>query len=222
VVKAAPMSTTPWARARWLILAPHPDDETLGAGALISHAASAGRLGGVVYLTDGTGSHPAGTARVAVTRQAEACRALRILGGSGIETCWLGWRDAHPFGQDDGAFIRAAGTLAALCRRWRIDAIAVSDRSESHCDHVAAHELVHAAARRICGRVDIFGYHIWSDPPQCARRIATSSMISGRRCQALRAHRSQLSPLLGPGFRLPDRKLRMKAQDILTLRRRGR
>ncbi|HEX2943304.1 MAG TPA: PIG-L family deacetylase, partial [Rhodopila sp.] len=41
-----------------LILAPHPDDESLGCGGLIATAVAAGRAPLVVILTDGAGSHP--------------------------------------------------------------------------------------------------------------------------------------------------------------------
>ena len=41
-----------------LILAPHPDDESLGCGGLIAACAAAGRPPLVVILTDGAGSHP--------------------------------------------------------------------------------------------------------------------------------------------------------------------
>ena len=41
-----------------LILAPHPDDESLGCGGLIAACVAAGRSPLVVILTDGAGSHP--------------------------------------------------------------------------------------------------------------------------------------------------------------------
>src|ERR1700712_111201 len=41
-----------------LILAPHPDDESLGCGGLIASCVAAGRTPLVVILTDGAGSHP--------------------------------------------------------------------------------------------------------------------------------------------------------------------
>ena len=44
--------------APMLILAPHPDDETLGCGGLIAAASAAGHPPFVLVLTDGTGSHP--------------------------------------------------------------------------------------------------------------------------------------------------------------------
>lgn len=43
---------------RVVVLAAHPDDETLGAGGLLARAASAGIPVSVVVVTDGEGSHP--------------------------------------------------------------------------------------------------------------------------------------------------------------------
>ncbi|TKK90354.1 hypothetical protein FDA94_04930 [Herbidospora galbida] len=51
--------TINWADQRTLILAPHPDDEVIGCGGLISRISEAGGQGHVMYLTigaDGSGS----------------------------------------------------------------------------------------------------------------------------------------------------------------------
>lgn len=221
-MKAEPLARSRWARARWLVLAPHPDDETLGAGALIAHCAAHRRLGGIVFLTDGTGSHPEGTPGVAAVRRKEARHAIARLRAAAMPTIWMGWRDAHPYSTDSIAFAKDADRLAALLRWHRIDAIAVSDHSEAHCDHVAAFRLAEAALRRARRPVALFAYHVWSDAPRRARRIATPAMPVGRRRHALMAHRSQMSPVIGDGFRLPREKRRMPAQDVLTLRRDGR
>lgn len=219
MVTSEPLSGSRWAQARWLVLAPHPDDETLGAGALIAHSAATRRLGGIVYLTDGTGSHPAGTPRVALVRRREAHRAIGRLGGGEVPVDWLGWQDAYPHASGSPAFARAAVRLAALLRWRQIDAIAVTDRTEGHCDHVAAYQLAETAGRLARRPISLFAYHVWSEAPASVRRIATPAMTLGRRRDALRAHRSQMSPSIGRGFRLPIEKLRMGAQDILTLRR---
>lgn len=218
MVMNEPLRRSRWAKARWLIFAPHPDDETLGAGALIAHCAAHGRLGGIIFLTDGTGSHPDGTPRVAITRRREARHAIGRMGAGKISTVWMGWRDAHPHPVNSNIFARDADRIAALIRWQRIDAVAVSDHSEAHCDHVAAYYLAAAALRRAKRAVALFAYHVWSEPPPGARRVATPPMLSGRRRYALRAHRSQMSPILGDGFRLPRDKFRMTACDVLTLR----
>ena len=41
-----------------IVVAPHPDDEVLGVGGLMSTAAAAGIRVSVVAVTDGGGSHP--------------------------------------------------------------------------------------------------------------------------------------------------------------------
>jgi LmbE family N-acetylglucosaminyl deacetylase len=217
-----PLVTSPWARARWLVLAPHPDDETLGAGALIAHTAALSRLGAIVFLTDGTGSHPDGTPRLAMTRQKEARRALGRIVADSPPIVWMGWRDACPHEIDSPAFARDAARLGALLRYRRIDAIAVTDHSEDHCDHRMAYHLAQAAARKAHRAVTLFAYHVWSAPPGGVRRVATPPMSTGRRRDALRAHRSQMSSVIGDGFRIPREKLRMPAVDVLTLRKLGR
>lgn len=219
MVTAEPLARSRWARARWLVLAPHPDDETLGAGALIAHCAANDRLAGIVFLTDGTGSHPENTPRVAATRRREARHAIRRMSVKAIHTVWMGWRDAHPNPTDSKAFIRDACRLAALLRWHRINAIAVSDESDRHCDHVAAYRLAEAASQGARRPVALFTYHVWSEAPRRARRIATPAMAIGKRRHALRAHRSQMSPVIGEGFRLPREMLRMTARDVLTLRK---
>ena len=42
----------------FVVLSPHPDDETLGAGGIIADASARGQHVEVVILTDGAGSHP--------------------------------------------------------------------------------------------------------------------------------------------------------------------
>ena len=222
MVTAPPLLASRWRRARWLVLAPHPDDETLGAGALIAHAAAKGRLAAIAYLTDGTGSHPPGTLRLAATRRAEARAALRRLGAGDTHIAWLNWRDAHPHAPDSPAFARDALLLAAQLRQRQVDAIAVTDAREGHCDHVAAFALASAAIRRTRRRIALFAYHVWSPRDPGDRYLRTPPMLAGRRRHALCAHRSQLTPRLGDGFRLPRTRLAMPSCDLLGLREANR
>lgn len=218
MVSAEPLANSKWANARWLVLAPHPDDETLGAGALIAEAATRGCLAAVAYLTDGTGSHPSGTPGLAAARRIEARKAIGRLTDNTISIEWIGWQDAHPAEPESPRFFRDAMRLGALLRRLRIDAMAVTDLSEAHCDHVAAYRLAKAAIRLSRRSVALFAYHVWSAPTHHrARRIKTGPLALGRRRHALHAHRSQLSNVYGTGFRLPPERQRMAARDTLTL-----
>ncbi len=210
------------AGARWLVLAPHADDETLGCGALISDAASRNALAGVVILTDGAGSHshdgPASRARLVAARRREAALAVRQLTcGSGPAPVFLDWPDAQPFAAGEAGFERSRRRLSALCRERRVDALAVTARHEPHCDHEAAYALAHAVAASAMRPVVVFEYVVWAPEPPCAgyRMLRTPPMPLGLRNRALAAHRSQTTPQFGEGFRLSAAKLRMPAFDLL-------
>ncbi len=217
VTRSTLLARSPWARARWLVLAPHQDDETLGAGALIAETASTGRLAAVVYLTDGSGSHPATCRGLTAIRRREARLAIRRLGAGDVPVLDIGWQDARPSIEGSGVFSATCDKLAAFLRRHRIDAIAVTAPGEPHCDHSAAHAVATATAARARRAVAVFDYHVWSAPlaARIAEIVRTRRMSPGIRRAALHAHRSQLSAAFGPGFRLPAERMRMPAFDLL-------
>jgi LmbE family N-acetylglucosaminyl deacetylase len=223
VTPARSLEKSPWARARWLVLAPHQDDETLGAGALIAETAATNRLAAIAYLTDGSGSHPASCRGLPGIRRREARPPLPRLGAHDVPIVDIGWQDARPMAAASAGFARTCGRLAALLRRHRVDAIAVTAGIEPHCDHAAAHDMAVAAAACARRGVTVFGYHVWSDAaPTCATDIIeTRAMRPGLRRAALQAHRSQLTGLFGPGFRLSPERMRMPASDRLYRERRA-
>src|SRR5580704_966399 len=67
-----------------VVIAPHPDDESLACGGLIAEARAQGRPVRVVIVSDGTGSHPASKsypkARLRELRETEARNAAKELG----------------------------------------------------------------------------------------------------------------------------------------------
>jgi LmbE family N-acetylglucosaminyl deacetylase len=223
VTPARLLAKSPWARARWLVLAPHQDDETLGAGALIAETAATGRLAAVAYLTDGSGSHPVSCRGLPGIRRREARLAIRRLGAGRVPVVDIGWQDARPMAEGSAGFARTCGRFAALLRRYRVDAIAVTAGIEPHCDHAAAHDMAVAAVASARRDIAVFGYHVWSDPPLAHPTdvIETRAMRPGIRLAALQAHRSQLSALFGPGFRLAPERTRMPACDRLYRERRA-
>ncbi|WP_233994040.1 PIG-L deacetylase family protein [Porphyrobacter sp. AAP60] len=198
------------------MIAPHPDDETLGAGALIHDAGARKRLAGIVYLTDGGGSHPRGTAGLRAVRRREARRAVNLLSATSVPIDWLGWKDGEPCKAGSLRFDRTAMRLAATIRARRIDALAVSDPGDSHCDHIAAFELACETRARSRRKLQIFTYSVWDEPACRGTRFRTLPMPVSLRRRALCAHRSQLSPSMGQGFRLPSPMLRMRAADCVV------
>lgn len=214
-----------WRSLRWLILAPHADDETLGAGALIAQTAKSGRLAGMVYVTDGSGSHATQRGlwgRLVNVRRREAATALhRLTGARDHIPVHIGWKDAAPAAPGEQLFDHSCRALVALCQRWRVDALAVTALHEPHCDHAAAAQLAYAVQARSKHRMVVAEYVVWADAPgrRTHRSIATAPMLQGLRRQALRAHRSQLTASHGEGFRLPKSHQRMSARDVLYVRR---
>jgi len=219
-----PLERSPWRSARWLVIAPHADDETLGAGALIHQASAAKRLAGVVVLTDGAGSHDhpdlASRARLIRTRRLEAGRAVRRLAGAAAAPpVFLDWPDAQPASPGSMMFEATARCVAALCRDRRVDAIAVTAPEDPHCDHQAAAQLARRAAGIARRPVAVFDYVVWGAPPSGSKlRITTRPLRAGVRAYALSAHQSQLTPMFGPGFRLETQRGLRAASDTLYRR----
>jgi LmbE family N-acetylglucosaminyl deacetylase/glycosyltransferase involved in cell wall biosynthesis len=108
---------------RLLVLAPHPDDEVIGCGGLVTLHLRERRAVRVVVATDGA---QAGAADV---RQQESRRALDALGGN-AELVFLGFPDR---GLDDSIAPKLREELLA----FRPDLILVPAPIEIHPDHLA-------------------------------------------------------------------------------------
>lgn len=122
---------------RWLVLAPHPDDETLGPGATLATAARCGVDVRVIVATDG--SHQ-GEASV---RRGETARAMVELGLGEPE--FLSFEDRGLAG--DGGLLRAA--VEAALERIQPDIVLVTSPVELHPDHRALARAVQSAVRRL-------------------------------------------------------------------------
>ncbi len=134
-----------------IVIAPHPDDETLGCGGLIAQARLDQREVRVVILSDGTGSHPRSREyppdRLRIIRQAESIAALETLG--------VDRQDMHFLDIKDGAVLATGGELTAVAKEVlsivrtmggepdALGAIAVTWRDDPHPDHKAAYAVAH-------------------------------------------------------------------------------
>ncbi len=183
-------------RRTLVIVAPHPDDETLGCGRLITAAVRAGVRVAVVALTDGDASHPGSRrwppAALAGVRRAELRRALARLGAGAAAVRHLHWPDGR---------VATSGTALAL-RRTLValgpGAVVAASPRDHHPDHQAGWRLS-AAATRGSG-VRLFSYAVWSRVDSSPR-----AFDPGRKRWAARAHRSQVGGYIADdpaGFRL--------------------
>ena len=136
-----------------VVVAPHPDDESLGCGGLLALLRQARLPVSTVLVSDGTMSHPnsrkfPAPARRAL-REAELRDALRILGVDEQATLHLGLPDgAVPTAVDPGfaaAVEQLRDFLAAQCPQT----VLLPWRRDPHPDHRATSQLVHAACRQL-------------------------------------------------------------------------
>jgi LmbE family N-acetylglucosaminyl deacetylase len=109
-----------------LVLAPHPDDESLGCGGLIAEHHARGHDVHVMVLTDGTGSHPRSreypATRLASLRMEEARAAMVALGLPEDRIDFLGLPDGH-VSLNGRPFNDAAARIARYARSHDVRAI---------------------------------------------------------------------------------------------------
>ena len=199
--RAVPVWTPPDGPASLLVVAAHPDDESLGAGGAVARLAAAGWQVAVVVATDGEGSHPGSPtttpAALASRRRGEAEAAVRTL-GTGITVHHLGLPDGGLEGREDELVERLVdlvgvdGDRHTLLAPWSED---------PHPDHRAAGR----AARQAAHRTDalLLEYPIWAwhqlmpdDLPwERALRLELDAGERRRKAAAIAAHASQVRPL---------------------------
>lgn len=190
-----------------LVIAPHPDDESLGCGGIIAASCAAGVPVTLLIVSDGVGSHPNSAAyppdRLRALREAETLAAAAELGLAPDRVMFLRLPDR--FVPSDGAEAEAAvAAMVDAARMGHACTIAVTWRHDPHCDHQAAFELARRAHLRLPGN-ELLAYPIWGLSRPGHERIAETE-ISGFRLaigehmaakrRAVAAHRSQTTDLI--------------------------
>ena len=202
-----------------VVIAPHPDDESLACGGLISSACAEGRRVKVVVVSDGTGSHPRSRSyprpRLRGLREAEARQAVTALGLAPRHLEFLRLPDRYV--PSEGVAAEAAvESITALAQSVAATALFVSWRHDPHCDHQAAYRLARAAQRRTGAA--LYEYSVWGAAlkPSAPVTSVNHGFRFGvgrhqlRKRRAISAHRSQVSDLIADdptGFRLSARDL---------------
>lgn len=206
-----------------LILAPHPDDESLGCGGLIAACCQAGILPRVAILTDGAASHPGSAthppARLAAVREAEARIALGRLGLPPGHVVFLRFPDTG-MPQAGDAFEAAKAMLAVRCTAQTV--IIGPWDEDPHCDHEAGAVFARAVAR--AANVALWTYPVWGwlRAPQTElppRRIEGVRLdiaaVLPAKLRAIAAHATQHGEVIRDspqGFRLPPALLAIFAR----------
>jgi LmbE family N-acetylglucosaminyl deacetylase len=155
----------PMAQLSVLIVAPHPDDETLGCGGTLAKRVREGCRVTVVVVTDGrdlfrlsrwkieTDPTPA---EASAMRKEETRCAVDILGGDRGAIRFLDVEDASLERHVESV----SETLAAIIREVAPDEIYVTSEHEEHPDHVAACAVVRSAMRKTRSGARLYRYVI--------------------------------------------------------------
>lgn len=199
---------------RLVVVAAHPDDESLGAAGLIHTALHGGATVHVVVCSAGEASHPHSPThiprRLAEVRRGELDQALELLGEGASARGKLSWEH---LGLPDGGLAERAEVLqsaigaavdapggTALPRAHRT-VIAAPYRGDAHTDHDAVGAAAaKVAAERHLGLLEypIWYWH-WATPDEPAwrrwRTVPLGSAAREAKQMVLGAHRSQVLPL---------------------------
>jgi LmbE family N-acetylglucosaminyl deacetylase len=176
---------------RLVVIAPHPDDESLGAGGTIAMLSDAGARVHVVCLTNGEAA-PCATPDLAAVRQRELVSAIAILAPQ-AEITFVGLPDGGLGAHRDLLRERLGRLIGAD------DLVLATLAGDGHPDHDAAGAAAADVARANGAELHwfaVWAWH-WHDPrtsplSRRGRRSELTAAAATRRNAAIAEHRSQL------------------------------
>jgi LmbE family N-acetylglucosaminyl deacetylase len=144
-----------------MVLAPHPDDETFGCGALIARTRAAGLPVTIVIVSDGrhsTRSDVLSPDRLAELRAAELRVAVGHLGVPRSDLVMLGWEDGSLAGDP----ARLTGQFARLIAKHQPTMVLAPCAQDGHPDHRSVSD---AAVRAVLVQPEpclLVAYPVWA------------------------------------------------------------
>lgn len=192
------------------VVAPHPDDESLGCGGAIALLCAMGIPVSALFVSDGAKSHPTSRAwparKLRGLREQEARDALAVLGVAPEASIFLGLPDTAVPMEGAAGFGQAVGAVRDHFAAWQPRTVLVPWRRDFHCDHRAAWEIVRVAVRDLRPRPRVIEYPIWvwehldsehlpAPGEVVAWRLDIASVISQKQ-SAIAKHRSQTTNLI--------------------------
>ncbi len=192
-----------------IVIAPHQDDETLACGGIIARKRNEGLPVHVVFITDGSASHPhhprLDPPAIAATRTGEAMQALACLGVERAAVHFLNEPDGSLKTIDPGRREKLVNRLAVLFKSIAPSEIFLPCNPDGSSEHDATFGFVTDAILQAGMQPDIWQYPVWSwwNPLLLLRRwFATDDCrrlpLEDYRLakqQAIRCYQSQIAPL---------------------------
>ncbi len=195
-----------------VVVAPHPDDETLGCGGAIAQFRQHSIPVQVLVMSDGTQSHPNSkrfpTDRLRTIRELEAGEALRILGVSADSVTFFRWPDTAVPCLGDSSKEKDFEQAVIQCNQYLIahspDLVFLPWQHDQHCDHQATWQIIYRCLQLWTEPPHLLVYSIWGDSTagithllegETGFRLDIRSVENLKR-QAALAHRSQTTHLI--------------------------
>jgi len=173
LIEAQPLFDAPFLNSEGLardignlmVLAPHPDDESLGCGGLIASLRQSGKTVHIIFMTSGSASHPNSKEyppnRLAEIREKEAEKACEVLGieKENIQFRRLGDSKMHALRKEE---IENIGKeLAEIFSSGEFSSLALPWRRDPHSDHIATNRIGESILNYIGSDVTKVEYPVW-------------------------------------------------------------
>ncbi len=193
-----------------LVVAPHPDDESLGCGGTIALLRQAGLPVHVIFVSDGSMSHPAsikyGMEKRVQLRETEAIHALQVLGVDKSCIHFMRLKDSEVPGSQQNGFLDAVTVFSQKLQALHPAIILAPWRRDPHKDHQATAQIVQAALSGYPTPVRVLEYFIWlwersqlEDLPKKDEAVlwqVNINPVAALKQQAIMAHVSQVTNLI--------------------------
>ncbi len=216
---------------RVAVVAPHPDDETLGCGGAIALFRQNQVSVRVVVVSDGAQSHPNSQQfpprKLRALREEEALAALKILEVPESHITFLRWPDTAVPQPGQPQFLKAVEDFDRILKPYRPDLLLSPWQFDQHCDHQATWHIVQHCSSAWSPPPTQLAYSIWGDraaglrclpPGEQGWRLDIASVMR-LKLDAAMAYRSQTTDLIQDdpnGFRLTAEMLNNLIQPYET------
>lgn len=177
-----------------LIVAPHPDDDVIGAGGMMALLARNSRAVFSLYVTDGRNSRAAQLAaakkKMAIARRREALAALKIVKACGAVFLNYGSEELRDTKRGE-----AVHAIQDVLLFFRPEAVYIPAPLDRHPTHQTVLRLTLTALRSIRGFAPkLFGYSVWGGVygVRGLQTVDISSVVNLKK-RAIRMHRSQIA-----------------------------